>query len=213
MYDELYEFLLQQKELNLPGIGVFSIQRNPAVANFIDKQIQPPAYEITFNEQAQDFSSKRIFFWLAEKLNISDGEAVVRFNDFVFGLKKKIAEGTAIDWKGVGTISKGTNKLFFTPVSLLSIEGPVEAQKMIREHAEHTVLVGERERTSAEMTEFLNDPGEKKNYWWAYALVTGIAAIVFICWFFSDNGITTSSTGNIESISINKEEPTYTLLP
>ncbi|HYM94457.1 MAG TPA: hypothetical protein VET23_09985 [Chitinophagaceae bacterium] len=214
MYDALYQFLIQQNELSIPGIGAFSVQRKPAQADFTDKSIHSPQYEITLNPAASS-PSKKIFTWLADFYNISEREAVIRFNDFVFDMKNKIEEGKEINWKNLGLLSEGREgKIIFTPFQNdMPKEGSVEAQKIIREHAEHIVLVGEKERTSFEMEEMLRKPEPKRTYWWVYALAVVVLIVVFICWYFSEYGMNVSSTANKQKIISGKEEATYTILP
>ena len=210
MYDELYQYLIQQKELGIPGIGIFTIQRKPAEADFVNKCIHPPAYEIKL-DQTTVIPPKKMFTWLADIFNISDREAVIRFNDFAFDLKKKITDGEEVQWSGIGKFSKGVTAIHFTPVEPWNEEGDVAAQKIIREHAEHIVLVGERERTSVEMTELLNQQDGKKKNWWAYALAIGILAIIFIFWYFSEHGMQITSTANSQNLPVNSEPPTYSI--
>jgi hypothetical protein len=124
-------------------------------------------------------------------------DAVIRFNDFVFEMKKQVDRGGTINWRGVGTIKKGLGgEIKFQPHEPVFTEQPVPAEKVLREKAEHTVRVGEEEKTSAEMEEMLAKPEENKPYWWAHALVIGLLAIVFIGWYFSEHGVDLSATAN-----------------
>ena len=62
---------------------------------------------------------------------------------------------------------------------------PVPAVKVIREHAEHTVRVGEQEKTSSEMIEMLAPVEESgKTHWWGIALIVGLLAFIFIALYF-----------------------------
>ena len=150
MFAELYCFLIQHKQLNVPGIGTFLLEKKPSRIDFVNKLVQPPAYCISFQTSNQA-SSNKLFSWLASSLSISDRDAVVRFNDFAFELKKKIDEGSIVKWTGVGTLEKKDELIKFLPEKNVAIEKPVPAEKIIREHAEHTMLVGEQEMTSTEM--------------------------------------------------------------
>jgi len=58
------------------------------------------------------------------------------------------------------------------------------------------VRVGEDQKTSAEMTEMLNQPVVKRSLWWATALVLGVLSLLFIVWYFYEQGIAISSTAN-----------------
>jgi nucleoid DNA-binding protein len=213
MYRELYQYFIQHKNLEVPGIGTFLLQKRSAAVNFPDKQIDPPVYEIEF--KSGDHSPANNFFtWLSQAMNISNREAVVKFNDFVFDLKKRILNGDAIEWKGMGSLSKGLlNDIKFIPVKKdIIIESPVGAQKIIREKPEHTVRVGEQQKTAAEMTEMLAKDTDRRDLWWAYALIIGLLCFVFIGWYLSEHGLDVSSTANQQKLVPKQEQPSHTEL-
>ena len=213
VYAELYQYLIQYKQLNVPGIGTFSLERKPAEGDFPNRKINPPAFTILLQPTANS-ASKAFFAWLASALNISDREAVIRFNDFAFDLKQKISSGNTVKWNGVGILNQDlTGKIKFIPVvNDLVLEEPVNARKVIRKSAEHTVRVGEHEKTSTQMTELLNQRSEKKSYWWAYALVIGLIAMIFIFWYFSEHGLNISSTGNSKKLNTHESAETHKTL-
>lgn len=214
MYETLYEYLVLHKELSVPGVGTFVVHRNSPVIDFPDKKINPPAYYISLQFPAAA-PSVSFFSWLGKALHISDREAVIHFNDFAFDLKKQISGGSSIEWNGIGLLSKGlSGDVKLTPPGEIILEKPVAAQKVIRENAEHSVRVGEEEKTSVQMTELLGKREmENRSNWWALALVTGFIILVFMGWYFSKNGISVSSTGNTLRTTPAETGSTYQLIP
>lgn len=202
MYGELYQYFILHKQLNVPGVGTFLLERTAATSDFPNKKIQPPTFAISL-QQATVSPSKHFFNWLSAALKISDREAVIRFNDFAFDMKKQLSGGSKIEWNGIGTISKGLGDEFrFEPdLAKFTFDLPVTAEKVIREKSEHSVRVGEDEKTSAEMRDYFSQPEEKKNYWWAAALAIGILMIIFIGWYFSVHGMKASSTANGQKLT------------
>jgi len=202
MYTELYQFLILYKQLPVPGIGTFLLERKSATSDFYNRKIDPPAYSIGF-QTAVIPPSRKFFTWLANVLNMSDREAIIHFNDFIFEMKNKISAGEIINWNGIGSLKKGlAGEIKFTPVDTRTFfDQPVIAEKMIREKAEHTVRVGEDERTSTQMTELLNQPVEKRSYWWDLALVITLVAAMFIGWYFSEHGLNPSAAANQKKLA------------
>ena len=185
MYSELHRYFVLHKKLNLPGIGNFVLERKPAEADFVNKCILPPSYSVALYQHEEEKPSHKFYTWIAAAFNISEKEAVIRFNDFVFDLKNKINSGNQIEWNGVGVLSKGAgNNINFSSEEFIIVEKTIPAEKVIRERAEHSVLVGERERTSAEMTEYLNQPDAKRNLWWVFPLSLVVLGLMFIGWYF-----------------------------
>lgn len=214
MYDKLYQYLIQHKELPVPGIGTFLLERKSAVIDFPNKKINPPSYTISL-EAASHLPAPFFFNWLALTLGISGREAIFRFNDFSFDMKKQISEGSVINWKGVGSLTKDiSGGVRFTPSeSVLVFEKPIAAEKVIRERAEHMIRVGEDEKTSGEMTEMLNQKEEKQSYWWAFPLAVVLLAGMFIGWYFFENGLDITSTANRQKTIPQAAEATYQILP
>ncbi|HUR64755.1 MAG TPA: hypothetical protein VMZ03_00260 [Chitinophagaceae bacterium] len=213
MYPELYQYLLQYKQLTVPGIGTFLVERKPARVDFPNKQIFPPVFSISM-QQPGNFPARDFFAWLSKMLGISDRDAIVRFNDFAFDMKKQVDSGDAIDWTGVGMIRKGlAGEIKFVAAGPLINEEPIPAAKVLRENAEHTVRVGEEEKTSVQMAEMLAQPGEKKSYWWALPLVMVLLAVIFIGWYLSEHGMETASSSNRKKLVPAENLTTYKVLP
>jgi hypothetical protein len=199
MYNKLYQYLLLNKELPVPGIGTFLLENKSAIIDFPNRKINPPSFAIAL-QPASHIPGKNFFSWLADSLGISDREAIFRFNDFAFDMKKQISDGAVINWNGVGVLNKGlAGDIKFT-ASEKELLAPVTAQKVIREKAEHMVRVGEDQKTSGEMTEMLTRKEEKKSYWWAFALAIALVAVMFIGWYLSEHGVEVSATANTKQL-------------
>jgi len=210
MYGELYQYFIQHKQLNVPGIGTFLLERKPAVADFPNRIINAPTYSIAL-QPSQASPSKNFFSWLSETYRISERDAVIRFNDFVFDMKQQLSRGQTIAWEGVGKLSTGLGgEIKFDPaLDGVALESPVKAEKVIREKSEHTVRVGEEERTAAQMIELLNQPVYKKKYWWAWALVIALLVTMFLGWYFSVYGLKSTSAGNTQKVKTEEPGTTY----
>ena len=214
MYGELYQYLILHKQLTIPGIGTFLLERKPANIDFVNKIADPPAYTVALHH-GNTTPSKNIFNWLASVLDISERDALNRFNDFAVDIKDRVLAGDKLQWNGIGILSKGMAGEIRFESSLKDMKAgtPVPAIKVIRENAEHTVRVGEQQKTSSEMIEILAPAEEKKTNWWGIALVAGLLAFIFIALYFSSKGLTASSAANQQKLTPQKETSTYKLAP
>jgi hypothetical protein len=212
MYAELYQYLILHKRLDLPGVGALVVERNPAQIDIAEKIIRPPAYSIQLLGQANT-PSKAFFHWLGSRFTISEREAIIRFNDFLFELKKQLGNGISLEWSGVGRLSREPGGDFSLDPALQnhSPGEPVEATKVLRENPEHLVRVGEDERTSSQMRELLygNFSNGRKSHWWAVALVLVVLSIIFIGYYFSSRGLTPSSAANQQRVVPQSETKTH----
>jgi len=212
MYGELYQYLVLHKQLNIPGIGTFQVERKPADIDFIGKVVNPPAYTVALHH-GNTTASKKVFSWLSDVFNISERDALSRFNDFAFELRDKVMAGDRLQWDGVGVLSKGLAGEIRFDASLkgMTIGEPIPANKVIRENAQHLVRVGEDQKTSTEMMERLVPEEQKRSYWWAAALIIGLLALFFLAWYFSARRLDSSATGNQQKLEPQKEAATYKL--
>lgn len=204
MQDSLYEFLIINKRLSLPGIGTIVLFKNPAQSDFTNKQFLASYYSFKI-ESANDKPSKKLFDWLCSMAGIAEWDAIKAVNDFSFDLKKKLSEEGEVSWEKVGVFRRNLNGDIKLDTKTISLESdqPVIAEKVIRVKAEHTVLVGEQERTVVEMEEYFAQSSPRINYAWIIAVVLTVLAIMFIGWYFSEKGFSPSSAGNQSVIKSN----------
>ena len=204
MRDSLYEFLIINKKLSLPGIGTIGLFQNSSILDVADRHFTAPFFFFKIDSK-DDQPSKKLFDWLGEVKGISEWDAIRAVNDFAFNLKKKLSEEGEMGWEKVGVFRRDGNGDIKIEPHIISFPGeqPVMAEKVIRDRAEHTVLVGEQERSSVQMEEYFAQSAPKKNYNWIIALIITVLAIMFIGWYFSEKGFSPTSAGNQSIIKSN----------
>jgi nucleoid DNA-binding protein len=222
MYELIYKFLIKYRTIDLPGIGTFTLRVQPAQSRFVDQSFLPPKYYVAFEQdhavddvdareqgavtQERIAPSRKLFSWIADNYGLTDKEAIIRFNEFLFELRKELDAGKKIVWSGIGTLEKdaGGEIKFNGDKNALPWLQQTVAKKVIRENAEHTMLVGETEKTSAQMSEILLNPRsikDKRAYWWVWPLAVIIAIFIFLGWYFSEHGVSGNATGNNHKVS------------
>jgi hypothetical protein len=161
MIEILNRYLVQHKSINVPGLGTIYIERIPANTDFINKQVFPPQYKYGFDKNL-DTPDNDLFIFLAQQKNIPGDEATQSYNQFAGSLQTKINEDNMAEWQDVGVFRKlPSGDIIFEPVvSAGRLFGPVPAERVVRNNAAHSILVGDREKTNIEMTGLLN---EQKN--------------------------------------------------
>jgi hypothetical protein len=215
MYEYLYRFLIKYKKLDLPGIGTVAVHLRPSRSEITDRHFSSPGYFFTLQKE-DGIPKGKLFSWLASHFMITDGEAVIRFNEFIFDLTRKLKEGKEIHWEKVGSFQKElSGEINFTSKGeeLFWLDN-VPGQKIIRENVEHRMLVGEVEKTSTEMNRLLNSvTGERKYQWWVWPVALIVAIFMFLGWYFSEHGLTGASTGNHLKTSPANAPAGYKLVP
>ncbi len=197
MHTTLYQFLILNKHLSLPGIGTIMLEKKSSVYDFGNKWLTAPSYNFSINHSNQS-PSRKLFEWLAKAKQITDWEAIKLVNDFSFDLKNQISETGEATWKYVGKFLRDDKGDIILESNVLELDSeiPVPAEKVSREKAEHKILVGESERTVVEMEEYLSETPVKYDYGWIIALVAIVVSFMIAGIYLSEKGLLPSSVGN-----------------
>jgi nucleoid DNA-binding protein len=198
MFSLLNKYLVQQHSLALPGIGTFSFTNKPAESDFSNKQFLPPTQGIAFTAE-KDTPARNLFTYISRQLGISEWEAVKSVNDFAYDLNARLRAGQSVKWEGVGSLTKENDgHLQFTPaMEQGGFFQPVVAEKVIREHAQHSMLVGDQERTNTQMAELLGEEAPaRRSRWWILALILGLAGLTILLLHLAQNGWTLKALQN-----------------
>jgi hypothetical protein len=196
MFEVLNAYLFQHRSISIPGLGTIYLETQPAAVDVADRTMLPPVYHFRFDKYF-DAPDKEFFAFIAVQRNILDYEAIKWYNEFSFELRNRIRNEDEVTWDGVGILKKdGAGNILFEPAaSSFVFMQPTPAMRVNRLNAQHTLLVGDRERTSDEMNEWLHDDVQRRRRiaWWVIALVLAVAGLAFLGWYFYSHGL---STGN-----------------
>ena len=182
MYQALHQYLLQYRQLALPGIGSFTLEQQPARLDFANKTLHGPTPSVVFS--LENHSVRKHFFqYLSNCFHYNETEAIRHFNDFTFDLKSTIANNGSVSLPGIGTLTKSAAETYsFEPFATLQNYFPdLVAECVLRENTEHMVRVGEDEITSTQVHEMLAEQPAPDRWWIAAAILAaiGIGAIVY----------------------------------
>jgi len=191
----LTKYLLQYKRVSIPHVGSFEIKMGSASLEVVDKKILPPSFITEFSPV--DTVSEHQYQYFTTCLKTDEEATANELFSFGQQLKEKIA-GEAFRWNGIGTLKKRSGGIVFEEDKLhLECIGDVTAEKVIREKASHTVLVGEREHTSEEMTERLQAaPSTDTSYLHTIGWIVLVLAILAIIYFIYTGAFSSLSSGS-----------------
>ncbi|WP_018627937.1 hypothetical protein [Niabella aurantiaca] len=213
MYPLLSAYLYQEKKISIPGVGQFEL--HPVNASTSFEAVAAPGWEIRFTENPAVTASENpdgLYDFLGAQETINKEDARQQFEELARNILVKLNDRETVEWVDVGNLEKPGSHIVFTPAAhTLSPFTGIAAQKVIREHARHQVLVGEKETSSDVVKEQLQELKAKKNNvqkmtWIVLAAVALIAAA-----FFFKNGCNIRSAANQQKASIQKTPETYKL--
>lgn len=174
MYNIIAPAFFQKKTCKLPGIGQLILVTLPAEIDFLNTQIKAPQQSIVFAPASKNENVFNEFSAISELM------------------KKKLDEEGLVAILGIGTFSQDiTGTIHFEPVDLDPLfSQPVTAIRVIRQDAQHNILVGDKNTNNMEMTEMLNEehPAIPPDRWWIWALALAIVAIGLLLFYYYQNG-------------------------
>jgi hypothetical protein len=206
MYNILNKYLFLNKSIPVPGLGTICMENIPATIDASTRTMLPPTYRFRFDKFI-DSPDKDLFSYLSAQQNISDYEALRQYNDFAYSLRDRLNYFREAPWEGLGVLKKDDKGdiHFESSISNPFFLKPVPAEKVVRANAKHMMLVGDRERSNREMSDwFAEEPVHGNRLWWLVALLGGIAAVLVITYHFSNHGWNVGSTGNQQTIQVKK---------
>jgi len=182
MYQYLHKYFSLNKNLVLPGIGSFYAETQSANLDFINKTLLAPVTVIHYKGE-EAVADEKFYNFLSKEAGLNEIEATDHFNFFATNLKQQLETGAELKFQGIGTLIKNENGfLFKQDETLTNLFPAIITERVIRQHAEHNVRVGEDDKTSTEMHAQLAKREVKKEQWWIIAIIlatVGIAAIAF----------------------------------
>ncbi|HET7896520.1 MAG TPA: hypothetical protein VFL47_02590 [Flavisolibacter sp.] len=144
--DQLTKYLLQYKQVSIPSVGTIQIIQQPAQLNIADKVLLPPTFSAELKEG--DTVPEHQLNFLSAVLNESKENVQQSLSETGEWLKRKI-DANGFEWKGIGLLH---NRQFDPTLSVPALES-IPAERVLRQNAEHRVLVGDQHMTSTQMAE------------------------------------------------------------
>jgi hypothetical protein len=208
-HEILNKYLAQHKSISIPGLGALVAENVPAIADFVNKQIHPVQRKWRFDKYF-DAPDRDFYNYLAHQQNIPDFEAIRWYNEFAYDLRNRIRTDGSATWKGIGNFKREPNgEISFEQLRpAYELYPAIAAERVVRSSVNHQILVGDKEKTAQEMTEYFNDEKETsvttaefRLNWKKFALLLAALALLILVFHLSRNGFRWGNLGNRKSVS------------
>jgi nucleoid DNA-binding protein len=209
MVDLVLRYLSFQKKVSLQGIGTFSVEHLPARLDFPNRLLYAPEFILHYSSSAAG-TDEQFEHWLQKELNVGGEEVKTLQQNLSAEFQRTLSEKGEMTLNGLGVFTKDEQKLLHFSSLYETVKGnPVTAEKIIRKNTSHSILVGEQEKTSAEMTELLTGTKRKPlNLWWMIALALFLSSLIAIL-LFANYSPQWSRQGNNQKLKLNEAPPLH----
>lgn len=204
----LSKYLIQHNHCPLPGIGYLKLSAKPAAIHFGNKEIAAPTPEVLLLDKKID--PKDLVATVAATNNVSNDDALAALKNYCSTLKlisKK--ERVLLGSFGSFEVSEEGKLVFHSNAINNHFLPNLPLEKIIRQNAEHTMLVGNTETTNTQMEEYYqeNEGSSFSKNWMAIIIIALLATTACIYYFANTNE--NRFGGNNTSINPVKAEKTY----
>ncbi len=178
MLDSLYKFLVLNDNVGIPGVGIFSVANTPA--KFDGSSFTSPSQQIQF-EKGAALTDKSLYQFLAAEQGITEVDAVRRFQDFAYQLRKDIQSNSFVELSSIGLLRKNNlGELDFEPSSAITNYLPNLVPVEVEQTATH-LIQSESEVVSEE---YLTENTSSEDRWWIWPTVLALLALAAIGYFY-----------------------------
>jgi len=195
MQEQIASYLFQTGSFPIEGLGTLVITNTAAITDFGAKQLLPPRPVIRLQDAETDSSD--FVGYLASAMNSNAADAKTAWSDYCRELLNRVEAGKPIQIDAIGSFEKdAAGKIVFTDEKVAAgFLQPVQAERVIHPEAEHSILVGDKETTNTEMTEYFSEQPVKKDRWWIWAIIIVVVAALMVLFYLNDPG-SNSKLGN-----------------
>jgi len=179
MLDSLYKFLVLNNNVGIPGVGVFSIVKAPA--KFDGTSFRSPVAQMQF-EKGAALTDKNLYKFLAAEQFITEVDAVRKFQDFAYQLRKDLQSFSFVELSGIGFLRKNhLGELAFEPSSPATNYLPTLIPVEVQQSETHSI---QPETEVVVSEEYPIENTSAKDRWWIWATVLALLALAAIGYFY-----------------------------
>lgn len=191
--NQLTNYLLQYKRVTIPSVGTIHLVPQPPQLNVADKMILPPSFTAELKE-GEEVPYHQLAFLVA--VLKQEKEAVLQKLSKLGSRLKDEMQGDGFNWKGIGTLHHNNHSL---PLSAEALEA-VPAERVLRQDAEHKVLVGDLQMTSRQIAGLKEEEGVKTENKRSLLMIIGwivlILSILYIVFVLYQGRFRVGATGS-----------------
>ncbi len=184
----LYKYLIINKQVTLPGIGVLSINRKPARHDLVDKVFQSPVFNIELTSETS-IADNKLFVFISREKGIDEAEAFEHLHDFAYRLKEDVSLNKIVELPGIGVLGKdnlGHLSLRSTDVIRTFFPPVISEDTFVAR--DNQAFFNNRNSNYSKTEQALSNETKTalkaKDFWWVYAIVLALIGIGGIFYYY-----------------------------
>jgi nucleoid DNA-binding protein len=154
----LYRYFSLNGMVHIPGLGQLNLCRIPAINDFIGKKILPFSYVIRYDRWEDKMPADQLKY-IQKHAGLETDQLLSSLKMLEDEMKSKLHAEGKIEWQGLGSfiVNENGDILFHQKNHVTVTHTDVRYKHVLREKVDHPVIVGEQEKTLAEMEEYFDE--------------------------------------------------------
>lgn len=199
MTSVLNSYLVQHKNLSIPGLGTIYIDWEPASKSAEKDRWLPPVPVYRF-DKFHDTPGKDFFHFIAERKQIPEHEAMKWYNELAAAFRSDVRTREEVGWEGIGLFQRdAAGEIVVRPIDQpFPLFEPIEVSEVSRATVAEPMIIheeGEVPVASPAGEEQLS-PAEAKKDWWIFAVVLFLVILLLLFIHFYQKGMVWQSLFN-----------------
>jgi hypothetical protein len=189
MFDLFYKYLIINRQVGIPGIGLFQLSHSTSKIDAEQNVIHPPVPQIKFTQKSTG-ADKKFFQFVSTELKVQEWESIRRFHDFTYKLKNDLNSKQSVELAGIGLLIKNNaGDISFEPDNVLSLYYPSITidhvyQKEVEIPKVKEVPPAPPDNDWIKDEEVVEETIVKTERWWIAAAILAIISIAGIIYYY-----------------------------
>lgn len=190
MVQLLYKYLIIHKQVAVPGVGIFFINRKPARHDAANRVFQSPVLTIDFKAETA-ITDKEFFEFVSKEKGIDEVAAVKDLHEFAHRLKQQVSSNKRVELPGMGTLIKnGMGQVSFEPTNVLTTYfPPTIEERLFKDSSADGAATNTSDALGQDAIYHQTFSSLKQtDSWWIFAIILSIIALAAIVYYYYQNG-------------------------
>jgi nucleoid DNA-binding protein len=159
----LYRYFSLNGMVHIPGLGQLNLCRIPAINDFIGKKILPFSYVIRYDRWEEKMPADQLKY-IQKHAGVETDHLLSSLKMLEDEMKARLHAEGKIEWQGLGSfiLNEQGDIVFHQKNHVTVTHTDVRYKHVLREKIDHPVIVGEQEKTLAEMEEYFEEKSTRK---------------------------------------------------
>jgi len=209
MHDLVTSYLIQKRECSLPHLGTFTMARTSPQLDVAGQVLSAPVDTVQFSE-GSPYHSGGFAGYVSSMESTTAEAAEEQINSWCLGRKMDLDNQLDVRFEPLGFLARdAAGNIVFSQSATTPLFEPLTAERVVHKEDGHTVLVGDTEISSSDLSQQWQPAPVVAGRWRLAALILAIIALLLLVYFLRERSFTIAGVGRHTPVEATTPAPTY----